>query len=180
MSIINDYGWQVAATTQQRSSVSTDSDAVPYVPVSVAIQSTSDTRGSTSHSEQRFHDNQQEAFAKFKVSLQNLEEIFDTKESESTALQEFRDYMALSPEQKIREKMLRELGLSLEEYEELPPEKKELIDKQIAQRIKEEMEIKTMAKLQPPQQMDAVNALAGSQTLSAEGTDEKDRTDPLA
>lgn len=179
--MINDYGWQVAATAQQqRNSVSTGNDAVPYVPVSLSTHSPSDTRRNHSGSEQRFQDNQQEAFAKFKVSLQNLEEIFDQKETQSSALQEFRDYMALSPEQKIREKMLREVGLSLEEYEELPPEKKELIDKQIAQRIQEEMEVKTMAMLQPLQQTAATTeALAGSQSLSAEGAKDKDRKDPL-
>ena len=177
MSIINDYGWQVATTAQQRSSASANSDAVPYLPISLNTNSTSDTRKNDSSSQQRFQDNQQEAFAKLKVSLQSLEDIFDKKETQSTALQEFRDYMALSPEQKIREKMLRELGLSLEEYEELPPEKKELIDKQIAQRIQEEMEIKAMAKLQPLHT--DTEALKDLQALSADGSKEKELKDPL-
>ena len=55
--------------------------------------------------------------------------------------------MAKSPEEKIREKYLAELGLSEEEYNALPPEQKEKIDQQIAQRMQEDVELKTQAKM---------------------------------
>lgn len=45
------------------------------------------------------------------------------KQEASVALQEFRDYMAKSPAQKIKEKMLQELGLTPEEYDALPRSK---------------------------------------------------------
>lgn len=180
MSIINNHGWQVAATAQQRSTVSAGSDAVPYVPVSLSTQSASDSRKSDGSSEQRFQDNQQEAFAKLKVALQNADQTGGKKETQSNALKAFREYMALSPEQKIREKMLRELGLSLEDYEALPPDKKEKIDRQITQRMQEEVEAKTTAKLQAQQRSAmAAEATAGVQELSLEGTKEKDQKDPL-
>lgn len=180
MSIINNYGWQVAATAQQRSTVSTGSDAAPYVPVSLSTQSASDSRKSSGSSEQRFQDNQQEAFAKLKVALQNADQTSSKKETQSNAVKEFRAYMALSPEQKIREKMLREMGLSLEDYEALPPEKKEKIDKLITQRIQEELEAKTTAKLQAQQRSAvAAEATAGVQELSRDDTKEKDKKDPL-
>ena len=123
-----------------------------------------------------------EAFAKLMLSLQNPERSTSPAQTETqgTARQAFLDYMALSPEQKIREKMLREMGLSLEEYEALPPEKKELIDKQIAQQMKEEMEIKSMAKFQPMQQTAlAHQALEGSQSLLTDRESNKEKKDPL-
>lgn len=180
MSIINDYGWQVAGTAQQRSTVSAGSNAVPYVPVSLSTQPAPDSRKSGGSSEQRFQDNQQEAFAKLKVALQNADQTSSKKETQSNALKEFRAYMALSPEQKIREKMLREMGLSLEDYEALPPEKKEKIDKLITQRMQEELEAKTTAKLQVQQRSAvAAEATAGVQESSLEGTKKKDQKDPL-
>ncbi|MFB2602523.1 hypothetical protein ACE04B_10940 [Rhizobium phaseoli] len=47
----------------------------------------------------------------------------------------------------IKEKLLRELGLTEDDYNALPPEKKELVDQQIAQRMKDDVEAKTLAKV---------------------------------
>lgn len=181
MSIINDYGWQITASTQQRPTAPTIDTSAPYAALPIATAKAQPQQGGDA-SQQRSQDQQNEAFAKLMLSLQNPERsaIGAQIETQGNARQEFLDYMALSPEQKIREKMLREMGLSLEEYEALPPEKKELIDKQIAQQMKEEMEINSMAKLQPMQQTAlAHQALEGSQSLFTDRESNKERKDPL-
>lgn len=181
MSIINDLGWQITAGTQQRTTTSTTDASAAYAPVPIETAKTQSQQGGDT-SRQRSQDQQSEAFAKLMVSLQNPERVTTSAqvETQGNARQEFLDYMALSPEQKIREKMLREMGLSLEEYEALPPEKKELIDKQIAQQMQEEMQIKSMAKLQPSQQATmATQALASSQPSLTEDKSDKEKQDPL-
>lgn len=182
MSIINDIGWQITSTAQQRSTASTADTSVPYTPAPIETAKAQSQQGGGDATQQRSQDQQNEAFAKLMLSLQNPER-YNTDaqiETQSNARQEFLDYMALSPEDKIREKMLRELGLSLEDYEALPPEKKELIDRQIARRIEEEMEIKTMAKLQPMLQATmTAQALTDSQSSLAEGENGEDRKNLL-
>ncbi|MBV6287986.1 hypothetical protein [Pseudomonas aegrilactucae] len=181
MSIINDLGWQISAGTQQRMTASTTDTSAAYAPVPIETAKTQSQRGGDT-SRQSFQNQQNEAFAKLMLSLQNPERYSSDAqiETQSNARQEFLDYMALSPEDKIREKMLRELGLSLEDYEALPPEKKELIDRQIARRIEEEMEIKTIAKLQPMLQATmTAQALTDSQSSLAEGENGEDRKNLL-
>lgn len=201
MSIINGHGWQNTVTHQQRSLPAVSGiDAQAYQaetatasPVS-SVASTASSRSASNSTYQDAKDAQDEAFAKLKVALQNTgsgESASVTGSEEGTpttrsAAQEFRDYMALSPEEKIRLKMLNELGLTEEDYEALPPEKKDAIDKQIAQRMQEESEIKSMARLEPQMQ-----AAVAAQTLikplsEVEAADpaqlrkdREDREDPL-
>lgn len=151
MSIISGHGWQTLAISQLQKLVGAAvSDAQAYQPDSTgavaAVSAVSGTTSSGNTSNQAWQDAQDEAFAKLKVALQNPG---GTDETRSSALQEFRDYMALSPEEKIRERMLSELGLTKDEYEALPPEEKDKIDKLIAERTKDETELKSMASLQP-------------------------------
>lgn len=173
MSIINDYGWQISSTAQQRPVNSATDNTLAYTPISLQTSAAASSSTARNNTQDQRQDNQNEAFAKFKVNLQNPDQANATQKS---ALEEFREYMALSPEEKIREKMLRELGLSQDDYEALPPEKKDLIDKQIAQRMKEEMEVKTIAKLQPQEPaVITAQALAGAQA-TGQG---KGQEDPL-
>lgn len=201
MSIINGHGWQNTAVNHQRSLPAVSGvDAQAYqaetaTASSVAtVASSAASRSASNSTYQDAKDAQDEAFAKLKVALQNsgsstTEGVGESAEGSSTArsaAQEFRDYMALSPEEKIRLKMLNELGLTEEDYEALPPEKKDAIDKQIAQRMQEESEIKSMARLEPQMQ-----AAVAAQTLikpvsEVEATDpaqlrkdKEDREDPL-
>gem|GEM_PF-1116837 len=201
MSIINGHGWQNAAIQQQRSlpAVSgVDGQAYQAETATASsvttVASAAASRSASDSTYQDAKDAQDEAFAKLKVALQNSgsNESASVSESEEgtpttrTAAQEFRDYMALSPEEKIRLKMLNELGLTEEDYEALPPEKKDAIDKQIAQRMKEEGEIKSMAQVEPQMQ-----AAVAAQTLirpvsEVEATDpaqlrkdKEDREDPF-
>lgn len=57
-----------------------------------------------------------------------------------SALEEFLAYMALSPAEKIRARLLKEMNLTEEELRELPPEEKQKIEAIIAQRIRDETE----------------------------------------
>ncbi|MDR0280835.1 MAG: hypothetical protein LBJ37_23455 [Paucimonas sp.] len=203
MSIINGHGWQNIAVSQHRTLAAIPgADAQAYQSETATasavstVASASSSRSASDSTYQDAKDAQDEAFAKLKVVLQNSgstesSETASLGESDSTvkgtsAAQQFRDYMALSPEEKIRLKMLNELGLTEEDYEALPPEKKDAIDKQIAQRLKEEGEIKSMAAVEPQMQ-----AAVAAQTLikpvsEVEAADpaqlrkdKEDREDPL-
>lgn len=177
MSIINGHGWQNIAVSQHRTLAAVPgADAQAYQSETATasavstVASASASRSASDSTYQDAQDAQDEAFAKLKVVLQNSgstesSETASLSESDSTvettsAAQAFRDYMALSPEEKIRLKMLSELGLTEEDYEALPPEKKDAIDKQIAQRMKEESEMKSMAAVEPQMQ-----AAVAAQTL---------------
>jgi len=56
--------------------------------------------------------------------------------------------MSKSPGEMIKEKLLREIGLTEEEYDALPPEMKAKVDELIAQRMKEDIERKIEEKAQ--------------------------------
>lgn len=175
MSIIDSQVWQSAAVQQQRTlPAASGVDAQAYqaqtaTASTVATVASAAAAGNASGSTyQDAKDAQDEAFAKMKVALQNSPSSDATK----TAAEEFRDYMALSPAEKIHMKMLAELGLTEEEYEALPPEEKERIDLQIAQRLKEETAAKSMASLEPQMQ-----AAMTAQTLT-QSVSEVEATDP--
>lgn len=55
----------------------------------------------------------------------------------SSASEEFRDYMAKSDAEKMRAAILKEMGLTEEEFEALPPEEQLAIEKKIIERLKE-------------------------------------------
>ncbi|WP_271105757.1 hypothetical protein [Pseudomonas tohonis] len=59
------------------------------------------------------------------------------KPTRSAAAQEFHDYMDKSAGEKMRDKILKEMGLTEEDIDAMPPEKQEQIEKQIAQRMTE-------------------------------------------
>ncbi|WP_060486053.1 hypothetical protein [Pseudomonas sp. NBRC 111123] len=150
---LNGLGWQATVHQQQR--INHDQAQAALVPfrAPLATRNTSaqpNSQGSTS--QQNADDAREEAFAKLKVMLQNPDLAARQQASTRTqetgdALQEFRDYMAKSPEEKIKEKVLQELGMTEDAYNALPPEQQARVDEQIAQRMKEDVEIKTQAKL---------------------------------
>lgn len=55
-----------------------------------------------------------------------------------TASEKFQAYMNKSDAEKIRESMLQEMGLTEEEFRELPPEEQEAINREIMERLKEQ------------------------------------------
>jgi len=90
-------------------------------------------------------DNVDEAFAKTRVGLQAVyaplpDDVKDRFKTGSAA-DEFKDYMSKTPEQRIRDAILQEMGLTQEEVDQMPPEKQQAIGEEIAQRMQEKAEI---------------------------------------
>ncbi len=142
----NGISWQPTAQQPQRVN---DEQAVAQVAQGrgpVATGSTAARQNSQGNTaQQNADDAREEAFAKLKVLLQNPEPAARQQASADTsatssARQEFRDYMSKSPGQMIKEKLLREIGLTEEEYNALPPELKAKIGELIAQRMREDIE----------------------------------------
>lgn len=207
MSIINGHGWQNIAANQHRSVAAVTGIDTQAYQSETALASTVSTvsrpsaaNSASDSSYQDAKDAQDEAFAKLKVALQNIDtgssgdnettgvSASATGSTGASAAEQFRDYMALSPAEKIRLKMLSELGLTEEDYEALPPEKKEKIDLAIAQRIKDESELKSMGQAEPQMQaaMAAQNLSASLSQQQREAADpaqarkeREDREDPL-
>lgn len=207
MSIINGHGWQNVTANQHRSVAAVTGIDTQAYQSETALASTVSTvsrpsaaNSASDSSYQDAKDAQDEAFAKLKVALQNIDtgssgdnettgvSASATGSTGASAAEQFRDYMALSPAEKIRLKMLSELGLTEEDYEALPPEKKEKIDLAIAQRIKDESELKSMGQAEPQMQaaMAAQNLSASLSQQQREAADpaqarkeREDREDPL-
>ncbi|WP_165668352.1 hypothetical protein [Metapseudomonas otitidis] len=92
-----------------------------------------------------------EAFARLKVDLQNngervRDEVYPDAERAaasvekpvaSKASQDFHAYMEKTDSEKIRDKILKQMGLTEEDLEKMPPEKREQVEKMIAQRMTE-------------------------------------------
>lgn len=150
----NGVSWQ--PTLHQPRSTS-DEQAVAQIapvrtPISTANTSSQQQNGGST-AQQNAEDARAEAFAKFKVMLQNLssattEPVIGEPLPSKTARQEFHDFMSKSPGEMIKEKLLREIGLTEEEYDALPPEMKAKVDELIAQRMKEDIKRKIEEKAQ--------------------------------
>lgn len=144
-------GWQTVPLQNRDEQSSPQAAAFQAVAATAKTDAQANSQGSTS--QQNAEDNRKEAFAKLLVMLQNPDtaarhQAGVGKQQGTDALQEFRDYMAKSPEEKIKEKILQEIGLTQDEYEALPPEQKAKIDQQITQRMQEDVQMKTQAKLE--------------------------------
>lgn len=162
--------WQPAVQPSSRTgNEQTLAQALTFQPITVASGAAAQQHSQGSTSQQNSEDNRKEAFAKLMVMLQNpdvaaRQQSSVGKQEQSNALQEFRDYMDKSPAEKIKEKYLQELGLSEDEYNALPPEKKARIDEQIAQRMQEDVETKALANLgQQAQDAQEGEALKGTE-----------------
>jgi len=150
---INGLGWQALVHQQQRTSNEQSPTDVPqFRPVIAAGNATAqqDSRGNTA--QQNAEDAREEAFARLKVQLHNPEAAASPPGDRATAQtssarQAFDDYMNKTPGEMIKEKLLRELGMTEDEYNALPPEQKEKVAQQLAQRMQEDVEIKTQAKI---------------------------------
>lgn len=91
----------------------------------------------------RISDNVDEAFAKTRVNLQATDA---TTVAGKSATDEFKDYMSKTPEQRLRDKILDELGITEEDIKTMPPEKQLVIEKQIGERVKDEMKMAQIEK----------------------------------
>lgn len=176
---LNGLGWQTAVQQQNRTGGEQAlSEFVPLRQVAATSNTAAQQNSQGSTSQQNTEDNQKEAFAKLLVMLQNpdttaRQQASVGKQEQSTATQDFHDYMAKSPEEKIKEKMLQELGLTEDEYDALPAEQKAKIDEQIAQRIKEDVELKTQAKLQVQQEQ--AQQVSSGLAVAASGAEDSEK-----
>ena len=144
----NGVSWQ--PTLHQPRHTSDEQTVAQIAPLRAPIttaNTASQQQNGGSTAQQNADDARAEAFAKFKVMLQNLgsattEPVIGEPLPPKTARQEFQDFMSKSPGEMIKEKLLREIGLTEEEYDALPPEMKAKVDELIAQRMKEDIKRK--------------------------------------
>jgi hypothetical protein len=90
----------------------------------------------------RISDNVDEAFAKTRVGLQaSVSDDSKTKSTDSAAMTDFKDYMNKTPEQRLRDSILKELGITEDQLKAMPPEQQLAIGKEIAERIQDKMKM---------------------------------------
>ena len=150
----NGVSWQPTLHQPQRTNDEQAVAQVAQIRTPITTASTTGQQHNQGNTAQQDADEaREEAFAKLKVMLQNLGSTAAGQGSgeqvkTSSARQEFHDLMSKSPGEMIKEKLLREIGLTVEEYDALPPEMKAKIDELIAQRMKEDIERKIEEKAQ--------------------------------
>lgn len=92
-------------------------------------------------------DNVNAAFAKTRVMLQASASSTGTA-AKTSATDEFKDYMSKSPAQRIREQLLKEMGLTEDDVKAMPPEKQQAITDQITALMQQKEAIKQAAEKQ--------------------------------
>jgi predicted flavoprotein YhiN len=96
------------------------------------------------------NDNVAAAFAKTRVLLQATPPTASTAQANSAtqgpALDEFKDYMSKSPEQRLRDRILEEMGITEEDLKNLPPEKQQAVAQEIAQRVQDKLKLAQVEK----------------------------------
>lgn len=180
--LISSTGLNWQANIAQQNRVSNELAVAEGVQVRAPVATNNasaqqNSQGNTA--QQNAEDARAEAFAKLKVALQNpdiaaRQQASINQQDTSDAVREFREYMAKTPEQKVQEKVLAELGMTAEEFEALPPEQKAKIGEQIAQRIKEDIEMDTQAKVQQ-QALREVQAQHGADAATSQGRDPREK-----
>lgn len=85
-----------------------------------------------------------EAFAKTRVQLQTV--ASSTAAEAGSAMAQFKDYMSKTPEQRLRDSILKEMGITEEEYAAMPPEKQLAVGEEIAQRMQDKSAMAQMEK----------------------------------
>ncbi|WP_277589455.1 hypothetical protein [Pseudomonas chlororaphis] len=112
----------------------------PTLQASQAVQQASNT----------VSDNVAAAFAKTRVLLQATPPTTSTAQANSTtqssALDEFKDYMSKSPEQRMRDRILEEMGITEEDLKNMPPEKQQAVAQEIAQRVQDKLKLAQVEK----------------------------------
>ncbi|MDI2591535.1 hypothetical protein POF45_08875 [Pseudomonas sp. 681] len=89
-------------------------------------------------------DNIDEAFAKTRVNLQATDASTASTAATSTdsaAMTDFKDYMSKTPEQRLRDSVLQEMGITEDQLKAMPPEKQLAVSKEIAQRLEDKVKL---------------------------------------
>lgn len=161
---------QAASTIQQIKRPDMDpANAAASALYSGALQAAqhSVTLPATQKSLDKATDRIDEAFAKTRVQLQATTTeatpaVTETPKTEATssARADFTDYMKKSPAERIREQLLKELGLTEDTVQQMPLEKQDAITQEVAQRLKEQQDQQVAAKTAAPQAQQVKDTLA--------------------
>ena len=89
------------------------------------------------------------------------------READATARENFLAYMKKTPEQRMREAVLKEMGLTEEDLKAMSPEEREATEAKIAERIKDRMELQEQKKAEETAAKQV--ALRSTRTLNLTG-----------
>jgi hypothetical protein len=95
----------------------------------------------------KISDKVDEAFAKTRVGLQMVYGklpdgvIARITGGSKDASADFKDWMSKSPEERIQDAILEEMGLTKEEVAEMPPEQQQAVAEEIAERMQDKIEL---------------------------------------
>ncbi|WP_068827571.1 hypothetical protein [Pseudomonas sp. BMS12] len=102
----------------------------------------------------------EEAFAKLRVNLQHRATedgvassigqgtLSASLDAEDPALKAFHDYMAMTPAEKMRDAILKEMGLTEEEVDAMSPEQQEAVENEIAERMQQRAELQAAKEIE--------------------------------
>ncbi|QVW26949.1 hypothetical protein KJF94_19815 [Pseudomonas hormoni] len=114
-------------------------------PLSAQVQKSATQNATQQVSEAtKISDNVDEAFAKTRVGLQftNAPLPTDAKgKSTGSATDAFKEYMSKTPEERMQEAILEEMGLTKEEVEQMPPEQQQAVAKEMAERMQDKIKL---------------------------------------
>lgn len=118
------------------------------------VEKTTRTANAESERELRARQATEEGFARLRVALQNASEgKVETsvtsgrlekrlgEDGGEAALEAFKAYMEMTPAEKLRDGILKEMGLTEEEIEAMTPEQQKAVEEEIAQRLQERAEM---------------------------------------
>lgn len=74
------------------------------------------------------------------------DKLREAQAADAATLAEFREYMSKTPEQRMVEAILKELGITKEEFNALPPEERAAVETSIAAKIRERLEAQEQKK----------------------------------
>ncbi|AEA67416.1 hypothetical protein A0U95_09850 [Pseudomonas brassicacearum] len=149
-------GLQSAALQALRDNVQAQaSQGAAQVQESFTQRATQQVNASTAIS-----DNVDEAFAKTRVQLQTVASPAseETTTLGGSATAEFKDYMSKTPEERLRDSILEEMGITEEEFKAMPPEKQMAVSQEIAQRMQDKSAIAQVEKAQQSRTDDKASA----------------------
>lgn len=75
-----------------------------------------------------------------------VEDTQETDKNERSVVDEFMQWMQMTPAEKLRDRILKELGLTEEDIKQMDPEQRNKIEALIAQKIRTEQELKNQPK----------------------------------
>jgi len=120
--------------------------------VQAQVQSSATQQATQQVSEaSKISDNVDEAFAKTRVALQAADPSkvpadVKAQSSDSAAMTDFKDYMSKTPEQRLRDSILKEMGITEEDLKAMPPEKQQAVAQEIADRLQDKMKLAQVEK----------------------------------